>query len=649
MSKIRILPENLSNQIAAGEVVERPASVIKELVENSIDAGSSRICVEIEKGGRQLMRVYDDGEGMTHDDALLCIERYATSKIRESKDLFSIGTLGFRGEAVPSIASVSHFTVLTKSRDEETGTLISVKGGKLVDVKETGAPDGTDITVSHLFFNTPARRKFLKAMATEMGHISETLACLALGSPNIYFKLEHNAKVVKEWPGGKLEDRVVEVLGRDFKNSIYEVNASNGDVKVTGFAGSPDITRSSSGKIYIFVNGRYIKDRSVIYSVYDGYEGRIMKGRYPGCVLFIDLPYDQVDVNVHPTKHEVRFSDHRLVMACVKLGVQNALKQEDNAKWNLKISDPVKVSANDFFAEKEIKPPAVKNSFSSSGFGSLGYKSPGFKQEPKPYTDNGFGNTAFSQEKKPLFVEELNTEPDFSENCEQDDITAVNLSYTEKKDSNIEKGFYQQSFLDDNETYNTFYSNLSIIGQLRNTYILCESKEGLILVDQHAAHERVRYEHLLNGYENSKCASQQLLMPQVIEPGHREAGKLLEMLDEFKKFGLEISHYGGNSFAVQAVPVILGNVDFKPIILDLASMISDLPPSYEISKAISDAIALMACHSAIRAKQSLDIRQINALFKELDKCNNPSRCPHGRPIWINIDWKFIEKSFKRIV
>ncbi|MGM0417360.1 MAG: DNA mismatch repair endonuclease MutL [Thermodesulfobacteriota bacterium] len=616
MSRIRILPENLSNQIAAGEVVERPASVVKELVENSVDAKSGRIVIDIEQGGRNKIRVYDNGAGMTSDDALLSIERYATSKIKETGDLFSIQTLGFRGEALPSIASVSHFTILTGTKTENSGTLINIKGGKLLDVKEAGSPSGTDITVSHLFFNTPARRKFLKAVSTEMGHISETVACLALGSPDIYFELVHNSKVLKKWPGGKLADRVIEVLGRDFLNSIYPVSQKYEDVEVLGFAGSPDITRSSSSKIYIFVNNRYIKDRALIYSVFEGYEGRIMKGRYPGCVLFINLPFDKVDVNVHPTKHEVRFAEPRLVMAAVKRGVAQALAAEDSKKWKRDL--PAREES--FKKSSDIKFRPVSKSQVSD------YK--------EPFTKNSAPEKrkVFSEDK--VFKEEnIQNRFSFSENKEDKEKTSDFIN---------KNNFFK-------EYDSSFYKSLNIIGQIKNSYIICESADAMILIDQHAAHERIRYENLLNSYKSLNAPSQQLLIPQVIETGNIEAAKLLEMTDEFKKFGLEISHYGGNSFAVQAVPLILSSFDFTHIIKDLASMAAELSPSHEISKFISDAVALIACHGSVRSNQKLDIKEINALFSDLDKCENPSRCPHGRPVWIKIDWDFIEKSFKRKV
>ncbi|PIP37252.1 MAG: DNA mismatch repair protein MutL, partial [Desulfobacterales bacterium CG23_combo_of_CG06-09_8_20_14_all_51_8] len=299
MAHIKILPEILSNKIAAGEVVERPASVVKELLENAIDAESTKITVEIGQGGRALIRVSDNGIGMGHDDALLSIERYATSKIHTDADLYAITTLGFRGEALPSIASVSKFTLITKIREADAATRIDIEGGRIKNVSDAGAPDGTTISVHQLFFNTPARRKFLKSMATEMGHIAEIVACCALARPDVQFRLIHNGKEIQNWPpvGSRL-DRIIDVLGDDLKSSLYPLAFDTEDLSVSGWTSDPAVTRGTSQKIYIFVNGRLIRDRGVQYALFEGYRGRIMKGRFPVAVLFLRLPPDQVDVNV---------------------------------------------------------------------------------------------------------------------------------------------------------------------------------------------------------------------------------------------------------------------------------------------------------------------------------------------------------------
>ena len=334
MSRIRILPEILSNKIAAGEVVARPASVVKELVENSIDAGSTRIIVEVEQGGRKLIRVSDNGQGMGRDDALLCLERYATSKIAADPDLFAISTLGFRGEALPSIASVSRFTLVTRETNADVGTQIEVAGGRMKNVSDVGAPPGTLITVAGLFFNTPARRKFLKSIDTEMGHIADTIASMALCRPAVQFRLSHNNRIVKSWaPAAEPMDRVADVLGAAIKRELYPVEGGAGDIHVSGWIASPRMNRSTARGIYLFVNGRWVKDRVIQHALFAGYAGRLMKGQYPVSVLFLKVPFDQVDVNVHPTKHEIRFFRQKQVHDTVREAVADALRQSDPTRW----------------------------------------------------------------------------------------------------------------------------------------------------------------------------------------------------------------------------------------------------------------------------------------------------------------------------
>ena len=334
MSKIRILSDIVSNKIAAGEVVERPASVVKELVENSLDAGSTKIVVEIEKGGRRLVRVSDNGCGMNRDDSLLSLERYATSKIFSDADLFSIKSLGFRGEALPSIAAVSRFTLVTREAGATSGTEIQVAGGKVLKVTETGAPPGTMITVENLFYNTPARRKFMKTVTTEMGHIADIANSIALGRSDVHYKLIHNGKSLKSWPPASDRfDRVADVLGNDLRGDLYPLSKKSEMVHVEGWISSPRVFRSTSRAVFIFVNGRFVRDRVVQHALYAGYQQRLVKGRYPMAALFVNLPSDQLDVNVHPTKHEVRFSKQKRVHDLVQCAVAETLDREDRPHW----------------------------------------------------------------------------------------------------------------------------------------------------------------------------------------------------------------------------------------------------------------------------------------------------------------------------
>ena len=334
MTQIKILPELLSNKIAAGEVVERPASVVKELVENSLDAGSTRIIIEIAQGGRSLIRISDNGRGMSHDDALLALERYATSKIYTDQDLFSINTLGFRGEALPSIASVSRFNLVSREASADAGTEIILEGGKIKNVAEVGAPPGTMVTVKQLFFNTPARRKFLKTVNTEMGHIADRVASIALGHPEVQFRLTHNDKIVKNWPiATSAFDRVVDVLGPNLKNDLHAIQSRSGGISISGWISSPRASRRTSRAIFMYVNGRFVRDRIVQHALFEGYSQRLVKGQFPVAVLFIGVPFEEVDVNVHPTKNEVRFARQKDVHEAVRQTVAQTLSAVDRPDW----------------------------------------------------------------------------------------------------------------------------------------------------------------------------------------------------------------------------------------------------------------------------------------------------------------------------
>jgi len=592
MTKIKILPEILSNKIAAGEVVERPASVVKELVENALDAGGSRISIEIEKGGRSLIRVSDNGKGMSRDDALLAPERYATSKISKDEDLFAISTLGFRGEALPSIAAVSRFALVTKDATSAAGTEIIIEGGTIKRVSDVGAPLGTMVSVGQLFFNTPARRKFLKTVNTEMGHIADNVAGFALGRPEVQFRLIHNRKELKSWPAAANQvDRVVDVLGRDMKNELYKVEFDDDAVAVAGWASSPRITRSTSRGIYIYVNGRFVRDRIIRHALVEGYSGRLMKGKFPVAVLFIKVPYDQVDVNVHPTKHEVRFAQQKRVHDAVAGAVAGTLRFGDRSEWITKKSPDRQPTLEQPRIEEQV------SVYSRAEAGALRPKSAALE-------DRGL-----------LRLRE-----------EEDGAAEQAPLWKEKR-----------------------FSDLRVIGQIHNTYILCESTAGLILIDQHAAHERILFEQLKSRSEASKAASQKLILPETIELGYREAQILSQLIPDLNQMGLEIEPFGGNTFVVKAVPAQLANRELKPLVIEVVEKMAEIGFAPGLEKALDECLILMACHGAIRANQKLSDRQTKGLLDQLDQCDNPSYCPHGRPIWIRWSLKSLEKSFKRIV
>jgi DNA mismatch repair protein MutL len=605
MTQIQILPEILSNKIAAGEVVERPASVVKELLENALDAGSSRIMVEIEQGGRSLIRVSDNGAGMSRDDALLSIERYATSKLRSDRDLFSIATLGFRGEALPSIAAVSRFSMITRDRETDTGTEIEIEGGKLKYVSEVGAPKGTLVAVKQLFFNTPARRKFLKAVGTEMSYIAEIVAAMAVVRPEVHFRLVHNGKKLRDWPATEEPfERVLDVLGADLRADLHPVAGEHRDASVCGYAALPRAARKTTRGIFVYVNGRFVRDRVVQHALISAYDQRLVKGRFPVAVVFVEVPFDQVDVNVHPTKSEVRFARQPAVHATVKRAVAQMLYEMDRPRWPSPAGETHRVAEN--------RVPAF-----------------GFSRKPRPSAEEA-EVTWFSQPQERLGKGPPGAEPGGGS-------PAADV---------VSPGQPSQAPLFSGRRF----EDLRVVGQIHDTYLVCEAEGGLVLIDQHAAHERILFEALSRAAAAEKPASQKLLLPETLELGYRESHALKAVLPDLNALGLEIEPFGGNTFVVKAVPALLDEGEVKPLVVEIAeSLASEEGPSEGLESALDRCRMLMACHGALRAHQRMDERQMTDLLKRLDGCENPSHCPHGRPTWIRWELAELEKKFKRIV
>jgi DNA mismatch repair protein MutL len=607
MPRIKILPEIISNKIAAGEVVERPASVAKELLENALDAGGRRINIDIEKGGRQLIRVSDDGCGMGRDDALLCLERYATSKIRDDRDLFAISTLGFRGEAIPSIAAVSRFSLVTRDASSPVGVEISVNGGKIDQVRETGAPPGTMLSVQQLFFNTPARRKFLKTISTEMGHIADTVASMALAWPQVHFHLRHNAKTVKRWPSvADPFDRIVDVLGKDLRTDLNRIELSTPAADLHGWLASPLAARSTSRGIYVFVNGRRIRDRVIQHALLSGYAGRLMKGQFPVAVLFLEVPFDQVDVNVHPTKHEVRFAHQKAIHGAVAQAVARLLRESERTR------------------RQDINPQA--------GGRGLVAEPEAFYPTP-PYgptradSETIFRPRGTALDEKPQAVFTPPAEP------------------TDKKAAAASRSAHQPDLWARRP-----FGDLKIIGQLHHTYILCESEDGLVLIDQHAAHERVLYEQLqAQQSQKDRPQAQKLLLPETIELSFEEAALLEKLVGELASLGLEIEPFGGTTFAVKAVPALLDGREAAPLVHEIVEKMAALDFQSNVAGLLDSCLKLMACHGSIRAHQRLSEPEMRKLLEQMDACANSSNCPHGRPTWIKWGQRSLEKAFNRIV
>ena len=566
INSVRILPETLSDKIAAGEVAERPASVVKELIENSLDAQSTKIVVEIEQGGQSLIRVSDNGFGMSRDDALLSVERYATSKIIREEDLFAIKTLGFRGEALPSIAAVSRFCLETRDEASESGTRIMIQGGKLKDVSDIGAPVGTQVSVSRLFFNTPARRKFLKSIATETGHIADMIANIALSRPGVSFKFSHNGKMIHHWAStSDPKKRVSDVLGAEIGESLHEIRSEDNGISLSGWLASPRISRGTSAGIYMYVNGRFVKDRAVLHALTAGYSERLMKGRFPVAVIRIMLDPGMVDVNVHPAKTEVRFAKPQHIHEAVRRAVSDVLRDAERPK-------------------SLIKPVEEIRTF------SISEKMPEFEIQPLPAEQIKHQETLWKS--------------------------------------------------------GGFFDSLRIIGQIHGTYILCESRNGLIVIDQHAAHERVVFEQLK---KKSDFHQQHLLSPEPIELSYEQRRIIESLMPELKDAGIEIESFGKNTFVITAIPTFLSDNDLKTMLTDIADKMSDTGLLPDTDAAKDECLMLVACHSAIRANRNLSQAEIKSLLSQMDQCDNPSHCPHGRPTWIEWDTRFLEKAFGRMI
>jgi DNA mismatch repair protein MutL len=594
-NRIQILPENLANQIAAGEVVERPASVVKELVENSIDAAATEIFVAIEKGGKALIRVMDNGYGMQKDDAFLCLERHATSKVKSAEDLFALHTMGFRGEALPAIASVSRLRLTTRSVADEAGWQIYAEGGTIRQAEAFGAAPGTVVEVHNLFFNTPGRRKFLRKEETEFGHIADVVSRLALSRPDIHFRLSHNGRSFLEaYRHNRLEERVAALLGRTVASDLLAVEADSGQGEMLiGLLAPPGVNRSTTGQIYSYVNGRFVRDRVIQHAILEAYRSQLEKRRYPIAVLFIDMPPERVDVNVHPTKHEVRFRNQQQVHDFIVAALRQRLQQG--------AFTPAYVST---------RPP-------SSEYAAV---LPAAAPQAVEYRQR-------VQESLAVFNEKVANSPA---------ITAVSTvkgeisAWSSRQDEapGIPEGW-------------------RLIGQYLNSYLLCQVSDELVLIDQHAAHERIGFERLRIQLAADGIESQSLLFPVVLDLDHREAAVLIEHLDDFTRFGFEVEAFGGRSFTVKAVPALAADVDAERLVRDLAAELNEIGRAGQLDDEIERVLAVLACHSMVRANQALTLSEMQQLLKDLASIDFGSCCPHGRPVMRRLTRREVEKFFHR--
>lgn len=599
-NRIQILPENLANQIAAGEVVERPASVVKELVENSLDASASEIFVEIEKGGKAMIRVTDNGYGMKKDDAFLCLERHATSKVVNAEDLFALHTMGFRGEALPAIASVTRLRLTTRSVDDEAGWQIYAEGGTIRQADAVGVAPGTTVEVRNLFFNTPGRRKFLRKEETEFGHIADVVSRLALSRPDIHFRLSHNGRnILEAYRHNRLEERAAALLGRTVASDLLAVDADSGSGEMlVGLLGAPGISRSTTSQVYTYINGRFVRDRVVQHAILEAYRSLLEKRRYPIAILFIDMPPEAVDVNVHPTKHEVRFRNQQQVHDFIVSALRERLQQVS--------FEPSRV-ANTF------QPPAYDNS-------------PSVVVAPP--------TTPAQREYRERVQESLTA---FNEKVAG--AATITATSTVKGEIN---GWSSGS-----ADAQVLPEGWRLIGQYLNSYLLCQADDELVLIDQHAAHERIGFERLRKQLSSNGIESQTLLFPVVLELEHREAAILSEHLDDFSRFGFEVEAFGGRSFTVKSVPALVADFDAERLVRDLAAELNEIGRTGQLDNEIERVLAVIACHSMVRANQALSLSEMQQLLKDLAEIDFGSCCPHGRPIMHRLPKREIEKLFHR--
>lgn len=600
MSKINVLPKNIANLIAAGEVIERPASVVKELLENSIDAGATQIVVEIKNGGNEFIRVTDNASGIEREDVEKAFLSHATSKIANVNDLNFIKTLGFRGEALPSVAAVSKVQVLTKTKNDKIGTKFIIKGGEKESIEEIGTPDGTTIIVKNLFYNTPARYKFLKTDRSEGNYVANAVDKIALSNPGISFKFIRDNRTVLQTSGdGKLENAIYSVFGKDFLDTLIPVELSLNEKKIYGFVSDPHRARKNRSMQHFFLNGRYIKNKTLTAALERAYEHSIMSGFFPACVLFIELPFEEVDVNVHPAKLEVRFQNEKDIFSFVYHSVKTAITKD----IKINIDDIYEKSDDtDYFEDITNKTQNFSQSFASHSFSTKKH-----------------GETDQRQIDK--FVEALDKIKD------------------EKVDENVE---YEQ------ETFEEYSLNAEgetkYIGEVFNTYLIAQVKDEMIIIDKHAAHEREIFNEITH---DAKVYKQILAAPLIINCSKKEYDVLLDNKNLLSKTGFEIDDFGQKSIALRTCPSVLINDDLEAAIMELASYLM-----YEKNVAndkLNWLYESIACRAAVKANDDLSDYEKEIFVKRILNDKNVEFCPHGRPVYIKYSKSKIEKLFGRIV
>jgi DNA mismatch repair protein MutL len=672
MSRIRILPETVANKIAAGEVIERPASVVKELLENALDAGARSVRIETESGGKRLIRVIDDGCGMNHDDALLAFERHATSKLRTADDLLSIATLGFRGEALPSIAAISRLLLETRDADEGEGTRIEFAGGKLLGVKPAGVPVGTSISVADIFYAVPARRKFLKSETTELGHIASLVTHYALAHPDRHFLLKtQSQEILNCSPVEKLADRVYQIFGRQALDELTEIPPTEAAVRgaisepplepeerpatlrVSGFTSRPEVQRSNRNGIYIFVNRRLVRDRLLLHAISEAYRNIVPPGVFPVVLLFLDMPYEEVDVNVHPAKIEVRFRHPQFVHDFTRDALRQALsvarpipgfpaaRAATAAGGAATLSAATNGGSTAFAAGAAAIDPAY---LSSANPGVIPGVPPG---PPRAMIPRSFGDVASAAEgfelsgapNRPI-SQRLQFDPtgasDFSLGPQESGAPAVaaagiGVAETPGALPSVED-----------------IADLKPLGQVNSSFIVAVNGEGLWIIDQHVAHERVLFEQHLRARRNGELGGQRLLVPLIVELNPRQLAIFEQIGEELRANGFEAELMGARSVAIQAAPAGINSGDAEKLLYEILDGIARENQAISIDSLQAKIAASTSCHAAIKVNTPLDPAKMEWLLGELAKTEYPMSCPHGRPVVLRYSVREIERAFKRI-
>jgi DNA mismatch repair protein MutL len=687
MGRIHVLSETVANQIAAGEVVERPASVVKEMLENSLDAGATRIKISVEAGGKKLIQITDNGCGMVRDDAMLAFERHATSKIKNTEDLLSIATLGFRGEALPSIASVSRLRLETRAEEEAAGTVVEINGGKIARVEEEGLPLGTSITVRDLFFNVPARKKFLKAESTELSHIASLVTHYALAHPEKHFELHSatNAMLVAP-PVAGFSERVYQVFGKETLDQLIAVAAVQplervglpqpppwrrkevdedgepvaaqdpGEMRIHGFVSKPEIQKLNRNSIFVFVNGRTIRDRLIQHALTEAYRNIIPPAAYPVVLLFLELPASEVDVNVHPSKTEVRFRQQSVIHDFVR----------DSARAALMKARPVPQFVTEMrahaTASQALTPGAMTPELSPGAqpwdpaagavFGAPPQAPPFEKLRAGFLTKDARNGAPTDSMGSGGFALQAPAPPPISGRFHFEGGIAVEanaaISLARDVDTIPDSGCAPALDVREEEPTLSALGTLRPLGQIRNSFILAVNEDGLWIVDQHVAHERVLFERVLKQRAEQKVESQRLLMPIVLELSPAQQAVFSEIADELQRNGFEAEPFGARSVAVKVAPAGVEAAAVEHMLHELLDQFSREEQSLNLEKIRGRIAASIACHAAIKVNMPLEQNKMEWLLTELAKTDHPMSCPHGRPVVLRYSMKDIQKAFKRI-